>query len=148
VHRHHATAHSEILELLLQDSRVHDQAVAIVASRAGRGLAEDPDVRQCVRASRAPLVEVEGLLPRSRARAFGGVIDDGGIRGAAAPGGDLPPRPLRRDRQSPRVTLDGVSGGRHASAARAAFPPNAHGASAAPHASEELEHALAEAPRD
>jgi hypothetical protein len=73
---HHVPAHAEILELLLEDARVHDQAVAIVGTRAARRFLEHRDFGQAIGTVRSVLAEREALLPLSARGALLGVIHD------------------------------------------------------------------------
>jgi len=75
VHGHAAATDAEILEFLFEDSRVHDQAVAVVfVSAFGRAL-EHADVGQLVGPA-AAFIEREGFLHAFANRALGDVIHD------------------------------------------------------------------------
>jgi hypothetical protein len=76
MHGDDAAPHTEVEQLLLQDPRIHDQAVAVVAARAlGRQL-EHRHVRTLVGADRPSLVELEGLLAPLRGARLAAVVDD------------------------------------------------------------------------
>ena len=76
VHLHDVAAHAEVRELLLENPRVHDQAVAVVGAGAARRLLEHRDVGEPIGSVRPMLAEREALLAGAARRALLGVIDD------------------------------------------------------------------------
>src|SRR4030095_11027351 len=76
VHLHDVAAHAEVRELLLENPRVHDQAVAVGGAGAPGRLLEPRDVGESIRSVRPMLAEREALLAGAARRALLGVIHD------------------------------------------------------------------------
>ncbi len=76
MHRHDATEHTEVGELLLEDPRVHDQAVAVVTPTHVWRALEDCDVGMLIGTLRRVLREQERFLFGIAFLAVVAVIDD------------------------------------------------------------------------